>query len=154
MRSSSSTNQDTRTRKLPRGKNRRSAPQRRHVRTIEDDDALEYENDGKDVSDEELFLGMIKKTTTVGQVRSKINDRWSMPIFINGHSVAVRLDTGADCNVMPSHVLDSIGLSQNLVPTGIRLKNYDGSSIRILGKISLASTLKAEHHDIEFVMGC
>ncbi|CAB0020901.1 unnamed protein product, partial [Nesidiocoris tenuis] len=90
MRSSSSTNQDTRTRKLPRWKNRRSAPQRRHVRTIEDDDALEYENDGKDVSDEELFLGMIKKTTTVGQVIKACDRPRSYQILTDRNTVIER----------------------------------------------------------------
>jgi hypothetical protein len=63
----------------------------------------------------------------------------------------VKLDTGAQVNVMPVKVYNSLKTkSKVLQPTKVKLTAYGGNRIPVLGTCQLKCKYKNEAHNLEF----
>lgn len=75
------------------------------------------------------------KNFDIGNMNSSGKDYYWEKLNINGNEIDIRLDSGADKNVMPVSVFKKLGLSKDLIePSQVRLFNFDGSAIEVLGK--------------------
>ena len=82
---------------------------------------------------------------------SDINDEISMQLFIEGSDlIKVKLDTGAEVNVMPVQVYNSLKTkSKVLQPTKVKLTAYRGNRISVLGTCQLKCKYRKEAYNLE-----
>ena len=70
---------------------------------------------------------------------------------MNGKSVKVKLDTGAEVNVMPKRVFDLIKDKKTLLSqTSTRLKGYGGNNIPVLGATKVQCEVNSNTEEIQF----
>lgn len=79
-----------------------------------------------DHSDEELFVGAITKEN--GDVKE-----WTIESKVNGTSTIRKLDTVAQCNVLPDSVFAKQSKAK-VTKSKTKLLSYSGHSIKVLGK--------------------
>ena len=58
----------------------------------------------------------------------------------NGTQVSYKIDTGAQCNVIPTESLENISPKPDLQPVNVKLSAYNGSKILVVGKCSFDSS--------------
>lgn len=83
----------------------------------------------------------------IGTVQNASDDDWKENITINNKPVEVKLDTGAQCNMMSRTVYDTIAQNDTRLTTSkTRLVSYSGHKIIPVGKASL----KCEHKEATY----
>lgn len=81
------------------------------------------------------------------------NSDWVVDVSINNYILKIKLDTGADVNVLPCKFLSKIGINkQSIVPTCTKLLGYSGTSIEVLGKCSLKVKYKNNYYILKFIV--
>ena len=107
------------------------------VHEIEKDESEEH----SDQSDYEFFIETvsIQDSAYINQIKNENSD-WSITLPSNGIPVSYKIDTGAQCNVIPLTILKKFDPEPDLCPVNIKLSAYNNSTIPVLGKCSL--TLK------------
>ena len=106
---------------------------------------IEESDDFYDES-EELFCGCVNSINS-------INQDWNIKLNLQrGKHIIAKLDTGAQCNVMPSYVYEKLNKEKfKLNKSCIKLSNYTGTYMRVLGKINLICNLANKKNiEIEF----
>ena len=103
----------------------------------------------------------------IGTVQNSSDDDWTENIMINNKSIEVKLDTGAQCNVMSRKVYNSIvqnniaqnDIAQNVIAqnnnfpfdaSNARLVSYSGHKIIPIGKARFECLRKNKSHQITF----
>ena len=76
---------------------------------------------------------------------------WSIILHSNGIPVSYKIDTGAQCNIIPLTTLKNFDPELNLSPLNIKLTAYN-SKLSILGKCSLTLKHKKDHSDVSFTL--
>ena len=74
---------------------------------------------------EELFIGQVQKYDH-GQ-------EWKACLQVNNNIIELKLDTGAQANVIPSDVFNSLQGTPQLKTTETKLTGFSGSEIPVLG---------------------
>ena len=112
------------------------------VHEIEKDESEEH----SDQSDYEFFIETvsIQDSAYIDQIKNENSD-WSITLPSNGIPVSYKIDTGAQCNVIPLTILRKFDFEPDLCPVNIiiKLSAYNNSKIPVLGECSL--TLKHNH---------
>ena len=90
----------------------------------------EESTDKSSAEENELFIGELMKTTTTGNVLVT-------NLKVNNKSVKFKIDTGAQCNVLPEEIFDKIKKKPKLVATRTKLTAYGGTPVPVIGKCSL-----------------
>ena len=95
--------------------------------------------------DGDFFIGVVNDV-------SDINDEISVQLLVEeSDSIKVKLDTGAQVNVMSVQVYNSLKTkSKVLQPTKVKLTAYGGNRISVLGTCQLKCKYKKEAHNLEF----
>ncbi|XP_057367007.1 uncharacterized protein LOC130688028 [Daphnia carinata] len=70
-----------------------------------------------------------------------MEDSWFVNLHVDGVSVKFKVDTGAQCNVMPKHLYDSVVKTKVLQP-GPRVTAYNRQPVRVMGQQRLNVTYK------------
>lgn len=84
---------------------------------------------------------------------ANINSRWFEMIQINESNVKVKLDTGADVNVLPLNIYNKVKKSNvKLESTNMILESFGGNKIKPLGITELLCTIKNVTKKQEFVI--
>lgn len=70
-------------------------------------------------------------------IETKIHDQdWTEQIICKGRKFSAKLDTGAQCNVLPKYLVDH--LQAKMQPTTIkRLVSFTNDKINVLGEVHL-----------------
>ena len=76
---------------------------------------------------EEFFINMVEGNSDEA-------DKWYATLDTSGTSVTYMLDTGAQVNVLPEHVYNSLQKKPKLHHTKVKLSAYDGGRITVKGK--------------------
>ena len=84
-----------------------------------------FENDS---IDDGLFIGAL------GHEQS---DKWQDYLVVQGIHCNFKLDTGADANVLPKHIVQRTGHMNKICPTNQPLRAFGGSKILPLGTVDL-----------------
>ena len=119
------------------------------VREIEKDESEEH----SDQSDYELFMGTvsIQDSAYINQIKNENSDL-SITLPSNGIPFSYKIDTGAQCNVIPLAILKKFDLEPDLCPKNIKLFAYNNSKILVLGECSLTLKHKKDHFDVSFIV--
>lgn len=95
-----------------------------------------------------------EKIYRIGMIESKNENKkyWSETIKVvnTNETINLKLDTGAECNVLGLKECKRINKDRNLRRTQSKLYNYDGSCIRVLGKIAIDCIIRNKIEKIEF----
>ena len=113
------------------------------VHEIEKDESAKHSNQ----SNYEFFIETvsIQDSAYIDQIKNENSDWPSIALPSNGIPVSYKIDTGAQCNVIPLTILKNFDPEPNLCPVNIiiKLSTYNNSKILVLGECSL--TLKHNH---------
>ena len=91
---------------------------------------MKYKTD----SDSDIFLNSV-------ETEKQLND-WEVNVKILKKNVSVKLDTGAQCNVLPLHVYKQIS-NKPLQRSKSRLMSYSGHMLDTAGKATLLVSSKS-----------
>ena len=93
----------------------------------------------------------IQDSAHINQIKNENSD---LSIFLssNGISVSCKIDTRAQCNVIPLTVLKMFDPESDLCPVNIKLSACNNSKIPVLGKCSLTLKHKKDHFDVSFIV--
>uniref|UniRef100_A0A8D9F9I1 Peptidase A2 domain-containing protein n=1 Tax=Cacopsylla melanoneura TaxID=428564 RepID=A0A8D9F9I1_9HEMI len=110
------------------------------VRTVNESDDNESSSSG-----EFLSLSQINK---VGNT----SDEWTQEFTFKHGKILFKLDSGADCNVLPRSYVDLISskLIKKMKPSNVRLQAYGGHNLEIIGKVDIKIKNKDQTHCITF----
>ena len=119
------------------------------VHEIEKDES----DEPSDQSDYEFFIETvnIQDSALVNQIKNENSD-WSITLPSNRISVSYKIDTGAQCNVIPLTILKKFDPEPDLSPVNIKLSSYNNFKIPVLGKCWLTLKHKKDHFDISFIV--
>lgn len=79
--------------------------------------------------------------------------QWMETVSINKHSIACKLDTGAECNVLPLGIFQELGLSRtNVVKCDINVVSYSNDKTKALGYIISDCIIKGKECKVKFVI--
>ena len=80
-----------------------------------------------------LFIGSVRKE----QGQEDINSDWYAHMLIKNHEVTLKLDTGAQYNVLPYYLFKEIGGNKIVNSSVKKLVTFTGEKIRTVGKAML-----------------
>ena len=102
--------------------------------------------DDLNCEDGDFFIGVVND---VNQEKDEISVNLSIE---DSNSIKVKLDTGAQVNVMPVQVYNSINTNKSnvLQPTKVKLTAYGGNNIPVIGLCQLKCKYKTEVHNLQF----
>ena len=95
---------------------------------------------------EELYVA----SCAITKRSEKTENEWLENVLINEKCYRFKLDTGAQCNVLPTRLLVMIGNDEDLQPCQARIVTYNGSRIRAEGTIILKCKVKGKIYPIKF----
>lgn len=97
-------------------------------------------------SEAELFIGSIQKVPN-----TRNPQHFTETITLEGKSYQIKLDTGAQCNVLPKHILDNLTKQTDVRPSNIKyLVSFGNHKLNVLGEIQLKCTIAQNHTCIIF----
>jgi len=103
---------------------------------------------------ETFFVGMvscndIKEDTTEENVSHLENDEtWIVSLPINGTLVALRIDTGAQANLISITEIKAMKEKPKIIKKTMQLKDYNGKDIESKGQCRLKVTIKDKSHNV------
>ena len=77
---------------------------------------------------------------------------WSVTLEMNGADVVFKIDTGAQCNIIPKHLLHKLSPKPKIKPATIQLSAYNGTSIPVTGKCIGKLKLKDRTVNVLFIV--
>ncbi len=77
---------------------------------------------------------------------------WFFTLEMNGAYVPFKIDTGAQCNVIPKHLLQKLSPKPKLKPATIKLSAYNGTPIPVSGKCIGRLKLKGRTVNVLFIV--
>ena len=80
----------------------------------------------------------------ISQIKNEPSD-WNITLSSNGTPISYKIDTGAQCNVIPVESLENISPKLDLQPVNVKLTDYNGSKIPVVGKYSLVLDQKKKN---------
>ena len=83
-------------------------------------------------------------------VNSVEQDKWIVPLQINGAVAPLKLDTGAKANLMSERDIRVMKVKLN--HTSVKLKAYNGQQINTKGMCKLKVIIKEKEHQLMFVV--
>lgn len=94
------------------------------------------------------------QTLYIGSIENKYaGNSWTINMKINKIECTFKIDTGAECNVLPLHHINKINVNKHEIKkTNIKLKYYTNNSVNVVGTIKLKCLKDDEQHEIEFVI--
>ena len=103
----------------------------------------EETTDNSSTEEGELFIGEITTTTAKNVLITNLK--------VNGKNVNFKIDTGAQCNVLPEEIFDGIKQKPQLIATGTKLTVHGGAQVPVKGKCVLEIEQTADRKtEVEF----
>ena len=112
----------------------------KNVHLVESDQQPRVEPDIEEF--EELFVGQVQKDGH--------DNEWTATLQVNDNKVQFKLDTGAQANVIPKHVFNSLKGTPQLRPTKAKLTGFNGSEIPVVGVARMTCKYKDKMIDSDF----
>ncbi|CAB4021658.1 Hypothetical predicted protein, partial [Paramuricea clavata] len=88
--------------------------------------------------DQHFFIGTVKSDEAK-------QDDWCVNLKVNEHTTSFKIDTGAQCNVVPVNLCRKVGIEYNH-KTGAKLISYSGHDIKAVGKATIAVECKNKYY--------
>ena len=77
---------------------------------------------------------------------------WMMTLKVNDTHIALKLDTGAQANVMSEATFNDIRPRPKVHATKVKVRGYSGAAIPVKGRCSVKVTHKDREHTLAFVV--
>ena len=87
----------------------------------------------------------------ISQIKNEPSD-WNITVSSNGTPTSYKIDTGAQCNVIPVESLENISPKPDLQPVNVKLSAYNGSKIPVVGKFSSTLDHKNNSFKVSFIV--
>lgn len=103
----------------------------------------EVEQQSDTDSDEDLFLG---------ELDSSQNDKNELftKLTVNEEEISFKIDTGAQCNVIPEHAYEKLSKKPSLQPTNVKITAYGGVRVPIKGTCTMTIKKNSKNLDAKF----
>ena len=88
----------------------------------------------------------------VDAISSVSSKPWTHPVTICDMIIDFKLDTGADCNVIPLKVFKTLNCNSTVENSRIILESYFNETRRALGFITLDCLVNGKMHKIQFIL--
>ena len=112
-----------------------------HTRATQSQPLYHYSIQKEAPDNDDLFIG------TLGQTH-KVKD-WSVTILMNHQRTTFKIDTGAQCNVIPQWLYHQV-CKDPLQPSSASLVAFGGHKLRTCGRAKIPCQHKDDHYLIEF----
>ena len=110
-------------------------------------DSLENELP-QDIQISELFIEAIE--IEVSSLETNCITEMIIPATINDTCLDVKIDTGAQCNVIPEDIFTRIQKRPKLIPVRTTLRSYGGNSVPVIGKCNMNVTMNSKSINCDF----
>ena len=87
----------------------------------------------------------------ISQIKNEPSD-WNITLSSNDTPISYKIDTGAQCNVIPVESLENISPKPDLQPVNVKLSGYNGCKIPVVGKCSLTLAHKKNLFKVSFII--
>lgn len=105
-----------------------------------------------EVQDEDFFVDTLECSKVKVESLRK-NDVWMESVFLcNQDFVDFKLDTGAQCNVLPLKRLKSLNVKYKLEPANFKVVTYANKELDTLGSVTLDAIVRGRKGKIKFVV--
>lgn len=98
----------------------------------------------EDSSPDDLFIGEIDA------LNKPPGNELFVALQVNGEDIRFKIDTGAQCNVIPEHTFAKFAIKPALRRTNTKLTAYGGTRVPIKGKCQMTTKLGSKAIDAEF----
>lgn len=106
---------------------------------------------------ENFFVGMVSCDNAINGHATEPNDRhsenddtWIVSLPINGALVALRIDTGAQANLISKTEINAMKEKPKIIKKTALLKDYSGKEIESRGQRRLKVTVKNKEYNLLF----
>ena len=105
----------------------------------------QIESDCEESSDLEFFVETIsiQDPLNINEIKND-SSVWSITLTSNGLPISYKIDTGAQCKVVPLNIYQKLNPQPDLHPVNLKLSAYNNSEILVIGKCSLTLEHKNE----------
>ena len=124
-------------------KNKSKNVYRKQVNTVA---SAVTDSDSDEPHSQSLFVGVVDRHDKGRQERKEM----SMTMNIGEQRVKIKLDTGAQCNVMSEQLLKEIAPDVKVNRTKVKLQSYSGHEVKVIGKVDLLCDYKKKHFILDF----
>lgn len=100
---------------------------------------------------EELFIGPVGTHEETDKHEDKTKD-WFVNLKVNHKRLQLKIDTGAQANIISQNTLKQIRRNPQVTNTAVRLINYSGEKIPVVGKCIIKVCHRGISHKLEFVV--
>lgn len=83
------------------------------------------------------------------QVNS-VDTEWRETVIINNKEVSLKIDTGAEVNVLPFKVFNDVKINETIDFTKRKLTSYTGHNLKVVGVSKLKCNVKNKSENLEF----
>ena len=87
----------------------------------------------------------------ISHIKNEPSD-WNISLSSNDTPISYKIDTGAQCNVIPVEYLENISPKLDLQPVNVKLSAYNGLKIPVVGKCSLTLDHKNNSFKVSFIV--
>ena len=137
-------------------KEKSSKTKESHNRSHHSDDMVQVDrNDPLNESQDVTTSTSTQEANTSASTLFMINDSksdWSVTFDMNSTDVTFKIDTGAQCNVIPKSLLHKMSPQPKLKPATIKLSANNGTSIPVAGKCIARIKHKGQTIPILFIV--
>ena len=93
-------------------------------------------------SETEMYIGTVTK-------KKNSKNEWNVVVKVGKRDIALKLDTGAQCNVMPYETYQRLN-KEKPIKSKTKLVSYSGHSIKVIGKNTVPLEHKGKFYPVEF----
>ena len=90
----------------------------------------------------------------VDSVDAQKSNDWKIKLCVNNRPMTCKIDTGAQCNVLPKNVYDDLGLNKvtQIEKVKTKLVAYNGSELKVLGQVTVLAEYKRKLFPVRFIV--
>ena len=103
-------------------------------------------------AEDDTSKSQIEEEFYVEIVDAANDDEWIIPMDINDTLITIKLDTGAQANIIPERDYKKLNKQPKLQPSEVKLKGYTGTEIPVLGSCYLVVKHKDKSAKLHFLV--
>ena len=108
------------------------------------------ENNKEKLYDERTAIDKKQQTDSMTRGYDAQKKEATLVMKMNDKNVRIKLDTGAEVNVMPTRVFSQIANTEDIGQSNVRLKGYGGSAISVIGESFIRCAYNHIYKDVKF----
>lgn len=119
---------------------------KRQINAVDDYETRERREDSDSDSATQFFIHAVQNTMR----KSDNAASWNIKLKTNNKTINCKIDTGAQCNVLPKSVFESLKVNNKLNKSKAKLVAYSGHPLKTVGKVTIECEYKNKFYPITF----